>query len=138
MRMNLVIVLLIVAAITLTSGSNYSPALAVEKQESLDRSPIDCVLTPDERFLISANQTSGTLSVVDLGKHQVVQEIKCGEYLTRLALTSDGKHLLASSAFSHEVVAYDLSDVGQLKETKRLWLGFERRNLAHCIFDAPL
>ncbi|MFT3882325.1 MAG: YncE family protein [Gemmatales bacterium] len=127
--MNLTASLVIVAVFCMTSGSNYSPALAADKQEVLDRSPVDCVLTPNERFLISTNQTSGTLSVVDLGKRQVVQEIKCGEYPTRLAITSDGKHVLASATFSHEVVAYDLDDKGQLKEAKRFWLGFEPRGI---------
>jgi YVTN family beta-propeller protein len=127
--MKIATALLIVAVFSLTSGSNYSPALATKKQEYLDRSPVDCVFTPDERFLVSTNQTSGTLSVVDLVKHQVIQELKCGEYPTRLAITSDGKHVLASATFSHEVISYDLDDKGQLKEAKRLWLGFEPRGI---------
>lgn len=130
MRTNLTAGLLIVAAFCLTSGTYDSPALSAEETKpNVDRSPVDCVLTPNERYLISTNQTSGTLSVVDLGKKQVVQEIKCGEYPTRLAITSDGKQVLASATFSHEVVVYDLGEAGQLKETHRLWLGFEPRGI---------
>src|SRR5262245_50340919 len=95
----------------------------------LDRSPVDCVLTPDERWLISANQTSGTVSVVDLKSGYVASEVPCGPRPSAVVLTPNGKRLLASAAFSHELIAYDLDGSGQLKEAKRRWLGFEPRGI---------
>ena len=129
MRMKLATGLLIAAVVFLASGSVYCPALAVEKQVSLDRSPVDCVLTPDERYLISANQTSGTLSVINLASKAVIHEVPCGEHTSALAISPNGKRLLASATFSHEVTAYDVSPEGKLNETRRVWLGFEPRGI---------
>lgn len=108
------------------SSAGASPSRTVTTG---DRSPVDCVLTPDERFLISANQTSGTLSVVDLKQNKVVHEAPCGEHASNLAISPDGKRVFASATFAHELVAYDLSEAGTLQEVKRLWLGFEPRGI---------
>jgi YVTN family beta-propeller protein len=102
---------------------------AHEEAAELDRSPVDCVLTPDERWLISANQTSGTISVVDLKSGSVTSELPCGLRPSAVVLTPDGKRLLASATFSHELTAYDLDGSGQLKEARRRWLGFEPRGI---------
>jgi YVTN family beta-propeller protein len=95
----------------------------------LDRSPVDCVLTPDERWLISANQTSGTLCVVDLKQGKVTSEVPCGPRPSAIALAPDGKRVLASATFGHEVIAYDLGGDGTLKEACRRWVGFEPRGI---------
>lgn len=51
-----------------------------------DRSPVDLVLSPDERFLVTANQTSDSLSVVDVTLGRVVAEVPCGDHPTSLAV----------------------------------------------------
>lgn len=138
MRIKIAMGLLIFAAICFISGGASSSALVgvafggsagASPSRTLDRSPVDCVLTPDERFLVSANQTSGTLSVVDLKTHQVKSEVKCGEHASDVAISPNGQRLLASATFAHEVVAYDVASDGGLKEFKRLWLGFEPRGI---------
>lgn len=110
-------------------SSLQAQTVITSKQAEIDRSPVDCVLSVDEKWLFTANQTSGTISVVSLSDNQVIQEILCGQRPSDLALSPDGKILLASATFSHEVVAYQLQANGQLKECNRLWLGFEPRGI---------
>lgn len=95
-----------------------------------DRSPVDCVLSADERFLYTANQTSGTVSVVDLASKKVTQELACGAKPTHIAITPDGKRLLVSATFAHELVSYAINPDGSLNSPTRLWLGFEPRGIA--------
>lgn len=99
------------------------------KWNEVDRSPVDCVLSQDDKWLFTANQTSGTISVISLAENKVIQEIACGQRPSNLAITPDGKMLLASASFSHEVVAYSITAEGKLEEKHRLWLGFEPRGI---------
>jgi len=94
-----------------------------------DRSPVDCVLTPDEHWLLTANQTSGTISVIDLQDGRVASETPTGSRTSAVALTPDGKRVLSSATFAHEVIAYSLDGTGVLKEVARRWVGFEPRGI---------
>lgn len=89
-----------------------------------DRSPIDLVLTNDERWLVIANQTAGTLSLVSTADGRVAQEIACGERPAAVALANADQAVLAVAAYSGDLVTYAWND-GSLKETGRIHLGFE-------------
>lgn len=80
-----------------------------------DRSPVDLVLTPDEQYLITANQTSSSLSLIDVAAGRVITEMPCGEHPTALALLPDGKRLLVSCAYAGTVEAFDVSPRGLTK-----------------------
>ena len=56
--------------------------------------PVDLVLTPDERYLLSANQTAHSVSLVRIADGTVLTEAPCGERPAALALTPDGKRLV--------------------------------------------
>ncbi len=90
----------------------------------VDRSPVDLVLTPDGERLITANQTSNTLSLVDLASGAVLQEVPCGARPASLALSGDGTTLLATAQYAGEVHRYRLSG-GRLEPAGRLHLGGE-------------
>jgi DNA-binding beta-propeller fold protein YncE len=94
-----------------------------------DRSPVDLLLTADGRHLITANQTSGTLSLVRLADGKVLNEAPCGEHPNSLALTPDGRTLLASANYSGEVTAYSLEH-DSLSKRQSIKLGFEPRGIA--------
>lgn len=76
----------------------------------LDRSPVDLVLTPDGECLITANQTSNTLSLVDLASGAVVQEVPCGARPASLAVSRDGTTLLATAQHAGDVYRYRLCE----------------------------
>jgi DNA-binding beta-propeller fold protein YncE len=89
-----------------------------------DRSPVDLVLTPDGKRLITANQTSNTISLVDLEAGIVLQELACGDRPAGLALSADGGTLLATAQYGGEVYRYALSE-GGLEPLGRLCVGGE-------------
>src|SRR5262245_28527978 len=76
-----------------TSDAAAKPKLIAD---DVDRSPVDLVLTPDEKFLITANQTSASVSLVEVATGRVVQEVPCGEHPAAIAMLPDGKRVLVS------------------------------------------
>jgi len=47
-------------------------------RSTVDRSPVDVAVSADGRWLVTANETSNSLSVIDIESRKVVQEIACG------------------------------------------------------------
>ena len=96
---------------------------------TLDRSPVDLLLTTDGKWLLTANQTSASVSLINLASGKVVSEIPCGERPTALAITPDGKTALVSGTFSHDLTLLSLKE-GKLTRSGTVRLGFEPRGLA--------
>jgi YVTN family beta-propeller protein len=96
---------------------------------ALDRSPVDLVLTPDETRLLTANQTSGSVTLVDLASGKVVAEAPCGDRPSSVAITPDGRTVLVSATFSGELTVLALAD-DRLTRVGSVPLGFEPRGLA--------
>ena len=96
---------------------------------TLDRSPVDLLLTTDGKWLLTANQTSASVSLINLANGKVVSEIPCGERPTALAITPDGKKALVSGTFSHDLTLLSLNE-GKLTGSGTVRLGFEPRGLA--------
>lgn len=107
-----------------TPQSSDSIDSEIPSTDEIDRSPVDFVLGPEESWMVVANQTSHTISLVDLSSGQVLQELPCGRRPTALAMQSDGKHVLATASYSGELIRYAV-DGQSLREVDRLFLGFE-------------
>lgn len=107
-----------------TAPSNDSIDSEIPSTDEIDRSPVDFVLGPDERWMVVANQTSHTISLVDLTSGQVLQELPCGRRPTALALESDGKHVLVTASYSGELIRFAV-DGESMRVVNRLFLGFE-------------
>ncbi len=58
------------------------------------------VVRIDEQTLATANERSGTLSLVDLKQHKVIEEVPVGKRLSALAVTADGRLVVTDSAAS--------------------------------------
>lgn len=97
--------------------------------EAAERGPVDLVLTPDDRLLVTANQLSNSLSLVDVASGRVVSETACGENPTSLCLLPDGRTLLVSCRYSGDVETYRIDPVG-LKKTGALHVGMHPYGLA--------
>lgn len=95
----------------------------------VDRSPVDFVLAPDESWMVVANQTSSTLSLVNLTTGRVLNEVSCGRRPMDIELAPDGKHLFVTASYSGELIRFKVED-NQLHEIDRLALGFEPWGLA--------
>lgn len=118
--LRLLLVLLAVPAALAPSLRASAPPVDPDR----DRSPIDLLLTDDERWLVVANQTAGTLSLVSTTDGAVAQEIACGERPGALAFAKNDRTILAVATYSGDLVTYERRD-GSLKETGRIHLGFE-------------
>lgn len=79
-------------------------ASVVAGEAEIDRSPVDLVLTPDEKYVLTANRTAGTVSLVRREAGQVVAEVACGKRPTGLALTPDGRRAVVTAGYSGELV----------------------------------
>jgi YVTN family beta-propeller protein len=110
-------------------GSAAAAESASSPARSLDRSPVDLVLTPDERFLLTANQSSHSVSLVRLSDGVVVAEEPCGKRPSAIVLSSDGRRVLVSGTYSGELGIFAL-DEGSLRADGTVRLGFEPRGVA--------
>jgi DNA-binding beta-propeller fold protein YncE len=109
---------------------------AAEKQESnkpvaaeKDRSPVDLILTKDEQWLLTANQTAGTVSLVEVATGKVQQEIVVGDKPSALVFTPDEQQVLVANAYSGEVVFLNWQG-NKLQRRGAVKLRFEPRGLA--------
>ncbi len=99
------------------------------KPAALDRSPVDLVLTPDEAWLLTVNQTSASVSLVRASDGVVVSEVACGRHPSAIALTPDGRRALVSATYGGELAVFSLQGE-KLAAAGSVWLGFEPRGIA--------
>lgn len=92
------------------------------------RGPIDVALSTDGRFLISVNQLSDTVSLIDLSNRQVINELKVGDHPTSIAKLGADR-VLVTCARSGTVVdlKFDAKGLHPQGETQ---VGFEPVGLA--------
>jgi len=124
-RVRLAAVLLAAFAVMSFRPSHAEPA----KVGEVDRSPVDLLVSSDEKWLVTANQTSGTVSLVDIPTGQVLAEVPVGRKPSALAMTADGKTILVTCTWTGELIVLDRSDKSLAKRGS-LHLGFEPRGVA--------
>lgn len=94
-----------------------------------DRSPVDLAITTDECWLLTANETADSVSLVDLERGKLVQEIPCGRRPAAVVLTPDNRRALVTGTWSGDLTIFELTE-GKLKPAGKVQLGFEPRGLA--------
>lgn len=95
MKLLVLLVLAPVAALALAPRARQSPA-PLKQASSLYRSPSDLALSADGKFAVTANRTTGTLSVVDLEAGTVLRELTVGTEPFGVALSPDGRSVAAT------------------------------------------
>ncbi len=93
------------------------------------RSPVDLVLEPQGRWLATANQSSGTISLVRTSDGRVLDELAVGNRPAAIALAPDGRRLLVTSSYSGELTVVEV-EAGRLRERQRIDVGFEPYGVA--------
>src|SRR5271155_5746836 len=63
------------------------------KEPSADRSPVDLILGPDGSWMATVNQSSHSVSLVDLASGKILAETECGQRPSAIALSTDAKQL---------------------------------------------
>ena len=107
-----------------SAGRHESTDLAAQH-----RSPVDLVIIGDGKFMVTANQTSNSVSLISLTDRKVVQEVLCGKHPATIADCRDGKHLLVSCAYSGAVVQLAF-DGERLQIRRTIDVGFEPTGIA--------
>lgn len=110
-------------------GSAGDLVSAKEGKSEADRSPVDLALSPDGRWLVTANQLSNSVSLIQTKKHEVVCEIPCGERPADVAITPDGTRVLVTAEWGGGLHLYDL-DGGRLTASGVIDVGFEPVGIA--------
>jgi YVTN family beta-propeller protein len=105
------------------------PAAPAPDPPSPDRSPVDLAFTPDGQFLLTANQTADTVSLVRLDTGAVAAEVPCGRRPAAVAVTPDGGRVLATTSFGGELVVFDRHNE-HLTRAGAVRLGFEPHGVA--------
>lgn len=104
-------------------------AIAEENVVERHRSPVDVALSPDESWLVSVNQTSDSVSLVDVRSGQILDERTTGSHPSDIVLTPDGKTALVTASWSGTLHALQI-EAGKLKSAGSIKLGDEPVGIA--------
>jgi DNA-binding beta-propeller fold protein YncE len=106
-----------------------SAVKSIAQVELQNHSPVDLLLTNDQKHLLVVNQHSNSLALVQLADDKVVSEVPAGKQPSALCLTPDGTRVLVTSSISGELTIYRL-DGETLEKSTELMLGDEPRGIA--------
>lgn len=112
-------------ACVIAVGSNALPA----SPSDLDRSPVDLVLSTDEAWLITVNQTSGSVSLVNVAEGKAVAELPCGHHPSAIAISPDGRRVAVTATYAGTVDLFDFKD-GRLSSIGSIDVGFHPLGVA--------
>jgi DNA-binding beta-propeller fold protein YncE len=105
---------------TPSQGSSTSPR---------DSSPVDLLLTPDEKWLVTANQGTESVSLVEVASGKVASQVQVGRRPTALAMSHDGRRVFVTSTYSGELWVLELAE-GKLQRKGEVFIGFEPTGVA--------
>jgi YVTN family beta-propeller protein len=121
----------LVGSWTLAGGSDAPgpKPLAAAARDEPHRSPIALALSADGTRLLVANQTAGTVSLVDTGRARVLDEKKTGDRPAGVALARDGRRGVVTHWFGYDVALLALKD-DKIAIAGRIEVGPEPRGVA--------
>jgi YVTN family beta-propeller protein len=99
--------------------STHGADAAQSDLKPLLRRPVAMVLIGDGKWLLTANQRSGSVSILDLTAGRTVGEVSVGGKLTDLATTADGLQFLALDEEAGELVVLRFGHA-ELKPIRRI------------------
>ena len=97
-------------------------AAAPQPRNDVDRSPVDLVLSADEKWAVTANETSASISLVDVENGRVAAEVPCGEHPAGIA--AHGETVLVSCSYSGTLERFRHAGAA-LEPVAQIPLGFE-------------
>ena len=116
----------LLALLLAASAPQPAPAQSAADQ---DRSPVSIALFANGPRLLTANQTSGTVSLVDTATRKVLHELPTGQKPAGVAVSADGKTALVSHWYGYDVAILSI-DSDRLRITARVPVGPEPRGVA--------
>lgn len=121
------------AWLAILSGSKPAEGADVRQEEALRnsaayRGPLDLLLLDDQRWCVTANELSNTISLIDMAQSRVVAEVRCGERPAALAAIG-AREFLVTCRHAGTVERFKVEG-GELVRTGSLFLGFEPLGVA--------
>lgn len=114
------------ALILLIASALISPLPA---DENSDRSPVSIAIFANGTRLITANQTSGSVSLADTNSRKILHEINTGQKPAGIAVTPDGKTAIVSHWYGYDVALLKIEG-DRLSILGRIEVGPEPRGIA--------
>jgi YVTN family beta-propeller protein len=105
-----------------------APSLRAADDGELDRSPVALALSTDGTRLLTANQTSGTVSLIDIAAGKVVAEVKTGDRPAGVAFSKDGTRAVVTHWYGYDLALLDVAPT-TLKVVGRIEVGPEPRGV---------
>ncbi len=109
------------------SQSKPNPAPNLDPNQ--DRSPVDVALSLDGTWLVTANETTGSVSLIDTRAQKVLTEIPVGNHPAFITRCPDGRTVLVSCEYDGHLVVLDVH-AGQIKILGKIFVGFEPCGIA--------
>jgi YVTN family beta-propeller protein len=131
-RIPLALLMLVSCAIALAGYA--SPSRSVRGDEPArapepNRSPVALALSSDGSRLLVANQTSGTVSLVDPRAGTVLSEVATGEKPAGVAISKDGRRGVVSHWYGYNLAVLDVGS-NRIEVVGRVEVGPEPRGVA--------
>src|SRR5579863_5544189 len=111
-------ILVVIAVFVLTAVPQADESVSADREPRF-RGPVALVLLDDGHVLLTANRRSGSISVIDAGQANVIDEITIGKNLSDLVAVTGRNLLLATDDETHELVLLK-RDGRKLKVARRL------------------
>lgn len=110
-------------------GLAWAPGLVSGGASEPHRSPIALAVAPDGTRVLTANQTSDSVSLVDISAGRVLAETTTGRKPAGVAWSPDGKRAVVSHWYGYDVAILEVSEES-LKVLGRVEVGPEPRGVA--------
>ncbi len=122
-------ILLLVFAIIGSAGASAAVADSKSSNSTVHRSPVDLAISPDQQWLVTANETSGSVSLIRLSDGRVVDELAVGEHPADVAFGPDSQSVFVTSQWSGELTIAQIVDE-QLDRQAVVELGYQPCGMA--------
>jgi YVTN family beta-propeller protein len=119
---------LVLPASLAVSGSGGSSGSRIEGKVEPHRSPIALAVSSDGTRLLTANQTAGTVSLVDTAAAKVLDELPTGEKPAGVALAKDGRRGVVTHWYGYDLAILEIGP-DRLKIAGRVEVGPEPRGV---------
>lgn len=95
----------------------------------VERSPVDLAIVASGKWLVTANETSNSVSLIRAEDRRVVDELAIGSHPASIIDCGDQRHVLASCTYSGDVCLLSIEG-DRLQLEKRIHVGMEPVGLA--------
>jgi YVTN family beta-propeller protein len=124
----LAVILAVVAGVQVGTSARLDETSPKAKAEP-HRSPAALALSSDGQRMLSANQSAGTVSLVDIAAGKVLHEVATGDKPAGIALSRDGRRGVVSHWSGYDIAILSIQ-ADEIKVVGRVAVGPEPRGVA--------